>query len=53
MDIIKSVGRIVFAATVSTLTACVIQDMYGKYAHNDIARANLKKKIKGLNPFNK
>lgn len=53
MEIFKKVGRIVFVATVSTLTSCLVQDMYKRYAHDDIAKAQFKNKIKGLNPFNK
>ena len=53
MEMIKKLGKIVGGAALSALTACVVQDMYKTYAHNDVAKTRLKNKIKGLNPFNK
>lgn len=50
---IKNVLGMMFATAVTTLTACKVVDLYNKYAHDEIARAELKRKIKKLNPFNK
>ena len=53
MKTIKNVLSMVFATAISTLTMCKVVDLYNKYAHDDVARADLKRKIKKLFPFNK
>lgn len=53
MELLKEIGRKVIVVAATTLTACVVQDMYKQYAHNDIAKAKFKNNIKKLNPFNK
>lgn len=51
MRTIKQLFGMAIATAVTTLTACKVVDMYNTYAHDGVARANLKKKIKKLNPF--
>lgn len=53
MDTIKKVGKIVLTAAISTLTSCVVRDAYNKYRNNEVAKANLKRKFKKINPFKK
>ena len=53
MGLIKKLCSIIIVTVITTLTACKVQEVYNRYAYNDIAKAELKRKIKGLNPFNK
>lgn len=53
MELLKDVGRKVIIVAATTLTACVVQDVYKHYANNDIAKAKFKNNIKKLNPFKK
>ena len=53
MGLIKKLCNIIIVTVITTLTACKVQEVYNRYAYNDIAKAELKRKIKGLNPFNK
>lgn len=51
MNKFKEVLGFVARVTAITLITCKVTELYNKYAHNEVARANLKNKIKKLNPF--
>ena len=44
MGLIKKLCNIIIVTVITTLTACKVQEVYNRYAYNDIAKAELKRK---------
>lgn len=53
MELLKKLGGTVIATAVMALTTCVVCDKYNQYANNPVAKAELKRKLSKINPFNK
>lgn len=53
MRFIKNLFSKIFSIVVTVFTTCAAVDFYKKYTTDPVWRANLKEKIKKLNPFKK
>ena len=51
MDFIKRVFGVIVITAASTFAVCATNDLYNKYAHNEVERVKLKKKINNIIPF--
>lgn len=52
-ELVKKLGYVAATAAVTTLTSCIVKSTYEKYKGNEVAKKQLKNKIKKLNPFKK
>lgn len=53
MGLIKQVFGVIVITAASTMTVYAATDIYQKYAHNEVERVKLKKKITKIIPFKK
>ena len=51
MKLIKQVFGVIVITAASTVAVCATNDIYQKYAHNEVERVKLKKKINNIIPF--
>lgn len=51
MEFIKRIIGVIVITAASTFAVCATNDIYQKYAHNEVERVKLKKKINNIIPF--
>ena len=53
MGAIKRLGGIIITTAVSAITFCFVTEKYNQYAHDEVAKKELKNKLANHNPFKK
>ena len=51
MGLLKQIFGVMVITAASTVAGCVAGDLYNKYAHNEVERVKLKKKMTKIIPF--